>query len=181
MRTVDEINRRNMFREAIWCIVIAFWGVGIAFAAWQNRYVQQYYYETEYAVAVLILTFCTLAWVALCWFWSSSDSGKAQSMRLWISENGTLAPVLSFIPVWIFASLTHFVCTSLCIERDSGYVIFSVFTMPFVYMALTYALPPIEIKETILPGGPVVQRITRFILFVGLAAVAIGIAFYDLG
>ena len=100
---------------------------------------------------------------------------------MWISEHGTLSPVISFLPVWAFAALAHIVCTSLCIERDSGYVIFSVLTTPFIYMALAYALPPIEIRETILPGGPIFQRVARIVLTVVLTTAAIGLAYYDLG
>ena len=100
---------------------------------------------------------------------------------MWISEHGALAPWISFVPVWLIAGIAHVVCSTAFTIGTSGYRIYSVFILPFLYMALAYFLPPVEISGTILPFSDIAQKIARGVLVVAFIAAIVGILIYDFG
>ena len=179
---MESIKRNNKVRAAIWCVILALCGTAIAVTVNGDSYLARYYDVRWYMVTELVVTALTLFFVWLWWHLATSESVRVQGVRMWISEHGALSPLISFLPVWLVASVAHVICSTAFTLGSSGYRIYSVFILPFFYMALAYLLPPVEICETILPfGGKWAQRITRGFLIVAMLAVIGGILFYDFG
>ena len=128
---------------------------------------------TGYAILEAVATALTILFAFLWWRCATSGSVSMQGPRMWISEHGGVAPWVFSIPVWLVAGVTHMVSFMVFQKSSDGGIVFFVFVLPCLYMALSYLLPPVEISETIAPFTGIAHNVVRIVLalsFLGLGS-----------
>ena len=178
---MDIVIRRNRIRKIIWFALLIAWGAFLLVAVNADSYFSRYYNVQAVMLGEIVQLCFTLLTVWLWWYCATSESVKAQGIRKWISEHGCLATLLSFFPVWMAAAVAQILCLTTFTLGTTAYGFYSLCTIPFLYMALAYFLPPIEISQTILPGGTIVQKFVRGVLVAALLASIAAVVMNDFG
>ena len=173
---MDSIRKWNWARSIFWYAALALVGVVIGLTVNADSYLERYYDVFWYMIVEFVVTVGALFFTWLWWHLATSESTRVQGPRMWISEHGALSPLISSLPVWLIALFGHFISFTWLTLGSNNYPIYPIFILPLLYMALTYALPPMEIRATILPfGGKWVQLVARGIICVALIGGMIGL------
>ena len=152
----EGIKKVNALRAGIWIVTLLVLGGGVAFMVFAE--VGQYYEVNFY----LIVEFFTLvATVALAWFWWHLP----HALSNWRLTQAFLASLLFALFSVTIAAASYAICHLVYTPDGRNFLqISAAFIFPAAFTGLLYAFPPLQVEQTILPGGGIGQIVARVLI-----------------
>ena len=175
----QNIQRRNLFRELSWYLMLAGATGAVAFMA-QNRY--QALGEPQSLsdfIVNLVIAGAALMLLSFVWWRVSTVRGTflltlRDSMEQYAFRWSLCFCLLAFALTLYFYLRCHMIVGS---NGHSHYASDCVFMLPAVFVLMMYLLPPQQVSAVILPGGRIGCAIFRFFVsFLASAGAAVSFA-----
>ena len=166
-----QIKALNALRAGIWVAALLILGAAVAFMVFAE--VGQYYQVNFY---LIVEFFTLLATVALAWLWlhlASSTSG-------WILTQTFLASLLFVLLSVAIAAASYAICHLVYTPDGRNFLqISAAFVFPALFTLLMYAFPPLQVEQTILPGGGIGQLVLRVLIGVIMFGIVVWLFMYN--
>lgn len=167
----EGIKKANALRAGIWITTLLV--LGIAVAVMMIAEVGQYYQVNFY---LIVEFFTLLLTVSLAWLWlhlATSTSGWILTQTFWVS--------LLFILLSVAIAAGSYAICPLVYTSDgrNSLQISAAFIFPAAFAGLLYLVPPLQVEQTILPGGGIGQIVVRWLIALIMLSVIVWLFMYN--